>query len=151
MSLYELFFDATPDPWSLGDPQPSIDSWPFRRGERVEPSKNADGSTGRPWTERFIDDVFDPAGMDISKNPRNIVRLPNHKRAAHPHEYHRAVYTRLKAAVDRVPANATTKQIREAVEAELDALRNELLDPTTELAKLVTKDNPDCPNGPFQF
>jgi hypothetical protein len=37
MSLYELFFDATPDPWSLGDPQPSIDSWPFRRGERVEP------------------------------------------------------------------------------------------------------------------
>jgi hypothetical protein len=31
-----------------------------------------------------------------------------------------------------------------------DALRSDLLDPTTDLAKLVTKDNPDCPNGPFQ-
>jgi hypothetical protein len=34
--LYETFFDATPDPWSLGDPQPSIDSDSFRRGEQVE-------------------------------------------------------------------------------------------------------------------
>lgn len=34
--LFELFFDATPDPWFLGDPEPSIDSWPFRRGERIE-------------------------------------------------------------------------------------------------------------------
>jgi hypothetical protein len=45
--LYELFFDATEDPWFLGDPEPSIDSWPFRRGERVE----APGELRLPVTE----------------------------------------------------------------------------------------------------
>jgi hypothetical protein len=88
--------------------------------------------------------------MDISKNPHNIVRVPNHKRTAHPHAYHREVHRRLTEAVRAAGPNATTKQIREAVEAALDALRSDLLDPTTDLAKLVTKDNPDCPNGPFQ-
>jgi hypothetical protein len=36
--LYELTFELTEDPWFLGDPEPGVDSGPFRRGERVEPA-----------------------------------------------------------------------------------------------------------------
>jgi len=43
--------DPQPDQWWLDDPLPSIDSWPFRRGERVGPPGDvriAVAEEGRP-------------------------------------------------------------------------------------------------------
>lgn len=34
--LYELFLRDAPGCWYLGEPEPSVDSWPFRRGEPIE-------------------------------------------------------------------------------------------------------------------
>ena len=51
---------------------------------------------GGPWTPR-LEEFFEGAGMDISKDLDNLVRIPGHK-GPHPEEYHQFVFDALNNA-----------------------------------------------------
>nr|WP_224360326.1 AHH domain-containing protein [Hyalangium versicolor] len=89
--------------------------------------------SGGPWTPRF-QKIFDRAGMSLNDRA-NIVRLRGHK-GPHPQEYHEEIYRRLDDATTRCrPIQAC----RQALEAELRALAEEISTPGTRLNRLVTR------------
>jgi hypothetical protein len=89
--------------------------------------------SGGPWTPRF-QNIFDRAGMSLN-DPANIVRIRGHK-GPHPQEYHEEIYRRLDDATTRCRAIQTCRQ---ALEAELRALAEEISTPSTWLNRLVTR------------
>ena len=85
--LYKLFFHSTPDPWTLTDPIPPVDSWPFRRGERVEAGRelrfpvSAAGSAlditiGGAWTGPIVVVSERIGGLVESLAPEDVQRIP---------------------------------------------------------------------------
>jgi hypothetical protein len=89
--------------------------------------------SGGPWTPRF-QDIFDRAGMSLN-DPANKVRVRGHV-GPHPQEYHEEVYRRLDEATTRC---RTMRSCRQALEAELRALAEEIVTPDTLLNRLVTR------------
>ncbi|MFL5345772.1 MAG: AHH domain-containing protein [Hyalangium sp.] len=90
--------------------------------------------SGGPWTPRF-QDIFDRAGMSLD-DPANKVRVRGHV-GPHPQEYHEEVYRRLDEATTGC---RTVQRCRQALEAELRALAEEISTPGTWLNRLVTRD-----------
>lgn len=89
--------------------------------------------SGGPWTPRF-QKIFDRAGMSLNDRA-NIVRIRGHK-GPHPQEYHEEIYRRLDDATTRC---RTIQTCRQALEAELRALAEEISTPGTRLNRLVTR------------
>ncbi|MDY7232538.1 AHH domain-containing protein [Hyalangium rubrum] len=89
--------------------------------------------SGGPWTPKF-QKIFDRAGMSLN-DPANIVRIRGHK-GPHPQEYHEEIYRRLDDATTRC---RTIQMCRQALEAELRALAEEISTPGTRLNRLVTR------------
>jgi RHS repeat-associated protein len=79
--------------------------------------------TGGPWTPRF-EELFAKGGMTL-EDAANKIPLPGHgKRAPHSQGYHQWVYKRLQDAIKGVEGE---EAIGAALEAELDAIRQDLL------------------------
>ena len=89
--------------------------------------------SGGPWTPRF-QKIFDRAGMSLN-DPANIVRIRGHK-GPHPQEYHEEIYRRLDVATTEC---RTLQRCRQALEAELRTLAEEIATPDTKLNRLVTR------------
>jgi len=90
---------------------------------------------GGPWTPRF-QEIFDRAGMSLNE-PANKVRVRGHI-GPHPQEYHEEVYRRLDEATTGC---RTLQRCRQALEAELRALAEEISTPDTWLNRLVTRNS----------
>ena len=88
---------------------------------------------GGPWTPRF-QEIFDRAGMSLN-DPANKVRVKGHV-GPHPQEYHEEIYRRLDEATTGC---RTVQRCRQALEAELRALAEEIFSPGTWLNRLVTR------------
>jgi hypothetical protein len=89
--------------------------------------------SGGPWTPRF-QEIFDRASMSLN-DPANRVRVRGHI-GPHPREYHEEVYRRLDEATTGC---RTIQRCRQALEAELRALAEEISTPATWLNRLVTR------------
>jgi len=89
--------------------------------------------SGGPWTPRF-QEIFDRAGMSLN-DKANKVRIRGHS-GPHPQEYHEEVYRRLDEATTGC---RTLQRCRQALEAELRALAEEIATPGTWLNRLVTR------------
>jgi hypothetical protein len=89
--------------------------------------------SGGPWTPRF-QELFDRAGMSLN-DPANKVRVKGHV-GPHPREYHEEVYRRLDEATTGC---RTMQRCRQALEAELRALAEEISTLGTWLNRLVTR------------
>ncbi|APJ04188.1 AHH domain-containing protein [Silvanigrella aquatica] len=94
---------------------------------------NVSPKGGGPWTPRFRE-MFEKAGMDISKDSANHVSLPGHK-ANHPAEYHQEVFDRLSKATKDL--SGTT--YKDAFKAELAKLKKEISTPGSRLNKQLTE------------
>ncbi|XXF75191.1 AHH domain-containing protein [Myxococcaceae bacterium GXIMD 01537] len=89
--------------------------------------------SGGPWTPRF-EEIFDRAGMSLN-DPANKVRVRGHI-GPHPREYHEEVFRRLDEATTGC---RTIQGCRQALEAELRALAEEISTLDTWLNRLVTR------------
>jgi RHS repeat-associated protein len=95
--------------------------------------KNPSSSkNGGPWTPRFSE-MFEKAGLDISKSDANKVSVPGHA-GRHPKEYHQEVYKRLKRATDNFEGN----KYKEAFLHELNNIKKDILTPGHQLNTYLT-------------
>ncbi len=88
--------------------------------------------SGGLWTPEF-EKLFSQAGMDLD-DAFNKLAVPGHK-GPHPDQYHRIIYNRLTEATEGLSG----KEYKSALQGELNALRQEILDPNSTLNRIVTK------------
>jgi hypothetical protein len=89
-------------------------------GHHIATNKNF--VRGPQWSNKFKNDIFDPAGMDLD-DPANIVDLPDHE-GPHPQSYHQWVYNRLSNAIKGIDGQS---KIYNALKSELQNIGGELL------------------------
>ncbi len=87
---------------------------------------------GGPWTPRF-EAIFQKAGMHLD-DALNKIAVQGHK-GPHPEAYHQAVFRRLEGATSGLNGGA----YRNALQTELQAVRQELQNPGSMLSQLVRK------------
>jgi hypothetical protein len=85
---------------------------------------------GGPWTPRF-QALFDKAGMHLNHG-LNKIAIPGHK-GPHPEMYHKAIFQRSEGATNGLSGDA----YRRALQSELTAIRQEIVDPRSVLNHLV--------------
>lgn len=74
-------------------------------------------------------------------NEANVVRVPGHKRRAHPQNYHEEVFDRLRAAIRDKSTQAEKKA---ALIDELRKLATDIKTPGHRLNKWVTDPDSEC-------
>lgn len=88
--------------------------------------------SGQKWSKKFAP-LFKKAGYDLD-DAINKINVPGHK-GPHPDEYHQAVYDRLLEATKGLQGDA----YKNAFEATLNSLRQEVTQVGSRLNKLLTK------------
>lgn len=87
---------------------------------------------GGPWTARF-EALFDKAGMRLN-DALNKIAIQGHK-GPHPEAYHQAIFRRLESATSGLNGGS----YRNALQAELQAIRQELQNTESILNQLLRK------------
>jgi hypothetical protein len=129
--LYELGFDDTPAPWFLGAPRPSIDSWPFRRGEPLEAPGELVVAIETPgtmldvtWADTYFVVVTEATGALVEGlAPHDVQRIPVQVEGTGGRYELLHILTRVDAIDwDRTPASATDPETSRGIGGSLASL-----------------------------
>jgi A nuclease family of the HNH/ENDO VII superfamily with conserved AHH len=116
----------------VAGPKPAAPKAPTLHKHHIATDKNSVSDVrGGPWTPEF-EKIFKQAGMSLD-DPANIVEVAGHQ-GPHPEAYHRLVHERLRSAVGTLSGDAA----KQALIAQLNVIRADILKPGSVLNKLVT-------------